>query len=64
MMTKTKSAAALPLNTILTGDSIEMMHSLPEACIDRTLADPTYNLQLKGELHRPANSGVDAAVDE
>ena len=63
MMTKTKSAAALPVNTILNGDCIEMMNSLPEASIDLIFADPPYNLQLKGDLHRPDNS-LDDAVDE
>lgn len=64
MMTKTKGAKALPLNTILDGDCIEMMNSLPEASIDLIFADPPYNLQLKGDLHRPDNSRVDAVDDE
>ncbi len=63
MKTKTKSAAALPLNTILAGDCIEAMNALPEASIDLIFADPPYNLQLKGELHRPDNSRVDAVDD-
>ena len=52
-MTKAKSAAALPINTILSGDCIEVMNSLPEASVDLIFADPPYNLQLKGDLHRP-----------
>ncbi|WP_405048976.1 hypothetical protein ROLI_037690 [Roseobacter fucihabitans] len=64
MMTKMKSAAALPLNTILNGDCIEMMNALPEASIDLIFADPPYNLQLKGDLRRPDNSRVDAVDDE
>lgn len=63
MMTKTKGATALPLNTILDGDCIEVMNSLPEASVDLIFADPPYNLQLKGELHRPDNSRVDAVDD-
>lgn len=62
-MTKTKGAAALPLNTILDGDCIEVMNALPAASIDLIFADPPYNLQLKGELHRPDNSRVDAVDD-
>lgn len=62
-MTKSKGAAALPLNTILDGDCIEMMNALPEASIDLIFADPPYNLQLKGDLHRPDNSQVDAVDD-
>ncbi len=62
-MTTTKSAAALPLNTILDGDCIDVMNRLPEASVDLIFADPPYNLQLKGELHRPDNSRVDAVDD-
>ena len=53
----------LPLNRILAGDSIEVMNTLPEASVDLVFADPPYNLQLKGELHRPDNSKVDAVDD-
>ncbi|QBY01821.1 site-specific DNA-methyltransferase [Rhodophyticola sp. CCM32] len=65
MTTKTKptEAKALPLNTILSGDCIERMNSLPEASVDLIFADPPYNLQLKGDLHRPNNSRVDAVDD-
>ena len=67
MATRTKPAAvqaeALPLNEILAGDCIEVMNSLPEGSVDLIFADPPYNLQLKGELHRPDNSRVDAVDD-
>lgn len=53
----------LPLNTILDGDCVEVMNSLPENSVDLIFADPPYNLQLKGELHRPDNSKVDAVDD-
>jgi modification methylase len=65
-MTKTKNAAAavgLPLNTILDGDCIEVMRGLPEASVDLVFADPPYNLQLRGDLHRPNNTRVDACDD-
>ncbi|WP_166418042.1 site-specific DNA-methyltransferase [Cochlodiniinecator piscidefendens] len=61
--TQTKGAQQLPLNQILDGDCIEMMNSLPENSIDLIFADPPYNLQLKGDLHRPDNSKVDAVDD-
>ncbi|SHH44860.1 site-specific DNA-methyltransferase [Cognatishimia maritima] len=61
---KKKGAAALPLNTILDGDCIDVMNSLPENSVDLIFADPPYNLQLKGDLHRPDNSKVDAVDDE
>jgi len=59
----TKGAKMLPLDQILDGDCIEVMRSLPEASVDLIFADPPYNLQLRGDLHRPDNSRVDA-VDE
>ena len=64
MKTVTKKAAAgLPVNSILAGDCIEMMNSLPAESVDLIFADPPYNLQLKGDLHRPDNSRVDAVDD-
>jgi len=64
MATKARKAAGkLPLDSILDGDCIEAMLGLPEASVDLIFADPPYNLQLKGELHRPDNSKVDAVDD-
>jgi len=53
----------LPLNRILQGNCIELMNSLPEKSVDVIFADPPYNMQLKGELHRPDNSHVSAVND-
>jgi modification methylase len=64
MKTLAQGAAALPLNTIVDGDCIEAMNALPECSIDLIFADPPYNLQLRGDLHRPDNSRVDAVDDE
>ena len=61
--TKTKAATALPRNTILPGDCIEVMSNLPSDSVDLIFADPPYNLQLKGTLHRPNNTMVDAVDD-
>ena len=58
-----KGAAMLPLDQILDGDCIERMNALPEASVDLIFADPPYNLQLRGDLHRPDNSKVDAVDD-
>ena len=58
--TITKASNRLPLNKILNGDCIDIMNSLPPESIDLIFADPPYNLQLKGELHRPDHSRVDA----
>ena len=65
MATKLKAAEAvtLPLNQILEGDCIAAMNRLPAGSIDLIFADPPYNLQLKGDLHRPDNSLVDAVDD-
>ncbi len=51
-------------DTILIGDCIEQLRSLPDASVDLVFADPPYNLQLGGELLRPDNSKVDAVDDD
>jgi len=61
--TTTRGATALPLDSILAGDCIEVMRGLPAASVDLIFADPPYNLQLRGTLHRPDNSRVDAVTD-
>ena len=60
---KAAEAAVLPLNQIVGGDCIEVMNGLPAGSVDLIFADPPYNLQLKGDLHRPDNSLVDAVDD-
>ncbi len=57
-------AVELPLGTILPGDCIEAMRSLPDASVDMIFADPPYNLQLGGDLNRPDGSHVDAVTDD
>ena len=59
----TAEAHALPLNQVLAGDCIPVMNALPAGSVDLIFADPPYNLQLKGDLHRPDNSLVDAVDD-
>lgn len=54
----------LPLDSILQGDCVEMMRSLPAASVDMIFADPPYNLQLGGDLLRPDGSQVDAVDDD
>ena len=51
------------IDTVLEGDCIELLASLPAASVDCVFADPPYNLQLGGELLRPNNTRVDG-VDE
>src|SRR5690625_4397345 len=55
--------SGLPLDKILLGDCIKIMQSLPTESVDVIFADPPYNLQLAGELHRPDNSRVDGVED-
>lgn len=50
-------------DTILIGDCIEQLKSLPDRSVDLVFADPPYNLQLGGDLLRPDNSKVDAVDD-
>src|ERR1700722_13071596 len=52
---------------VLEGDCLDEMALLPAGSADLVFADPPYNLQLSGELHRPDNSrvdGVEAAWDK
>jgi modification methylase len=56
--------AEAPLDAILQGDCIPAMEKLPAACADIIFADPPYNLQLDGDLHRPDQSKVDAVDDD
>ena len=59
-MTKTHK---IERNHIHLGDSVQVMSGLPDASVDLVFADPPYNLQLSGDLHRPNNSRV-AGVDD
>ena len=49
---------------ILRGDCLEVLRALPSRSVDLVFADPPYNLQLGGDLHRPDNSKVDAVDDD
>ncbi|MBV9827524.1 MAG: site-specific DNA-methyltransferase [Alphaproteobacteria bacterium] len=55
---------ALASDVIIEGDCLEALARLPDASIDLVFADPPYNLQLSGELHRPDNSRVDGVEDD
>ncbi len=54
---------SLPLDTLLQGDCIAIMRTLPTASVDMIFADPPYNLQLGGDLFRPEGGRVDAVDD-
>ena len=53
----------LKADTIIQGDCLEALKSLPDRSVDLVFADPPYNLQLGGDLLRPDNSKVDAVDD-
>jgi modification methylase len=52
------------LDTIIKGDCVAALEALPDQSVDVIFADPPYNLQLGGALHRPDQSLVDACDDE
>lgn len=54
----------LPLDTLLEGDCVQQLRTLPDKSIDLIFADPPYNLQLQNELIRPNQTLVDAVDDE
>lgn len=63
-MSSQKSKDILPINKILAGDCVDNLKSLPNESIDMIFADPPYNLQLDGDLHRPNNSRVNGVEDD
>jgi len=63
-MVKKHTSVELPLNQILQGDCLARLAELPDNSVDVVFADPPYNLQLKGDLHRPDQSKVDAVTDD
>jgi modification methylase len=52
----------LILNSVYLGDSLDQLAQLPDASVDLVFADPPYNLQLDGDLHRPNESRVDGVT--
>jgi modification methylase len=52
------------VNSIIKGDCVAALEALPDKSVDVIFADPPYNLQLGGALHRPDQSLVDACDDE
>ncbi|MDN5249105.1 MAG: site-specific DNA-methyltransferase [Alphaproteobacteria bacterium] len=50
-------------NSLIAGNCVTALEQIPSASVDMVFADPPYNLQLNGELHRPDNSIVSAVDD-
>lgn len=61
---KISAANSSWLNSIIKGDCVAALERLPANSVDVIFADPPYNLQLEGTLHRPDQSKVDAVDDE
>ena len=51
-------------NTIIQGDSLELLKKIPDKSIDLVFADPPYNLQLKDVLYRPDQTTVEAVTND
>ncbi|WP_099865177.1 site-specific DNA-methyltransferase [Pararhizobium haloflavum] len=60
---ESSKTSAFPLNHIIKGDCVAALEALPAKSVDLVFADPPYNLQLGGDLHRPDQSKVDAVDD-
>jgi modification methylase len=61
--TQAAPSAEAWLDRIHIGDCVARMADMPAASVDLIFADPPYNLQLEGALHRPDQSLVDAVDD-
>lgn len=62
-VTALESNFTLPLDTIIHGNCVDVLATLPENSVDLIFADPPYNLQLQNELIRPNQTLVDAVDD-
>jgi len=51
------------IDTVIEGNCLEVLPSLPAESVDLIFADPPYNLQLQGDLWRPNVSKVDGVVE-
>ena len=51
-------------NTVLLGDSLKIMKTIPSKSVDLIFADPPYNLQLKDTLYRPDQTTVEAVTQD
>ncbi len=60
---KTSTGCNTPAESILIGDCVKNMRKIQNESVDMIFADPPYNLQLNGDLHRPNNTLVDAVDD-
>ena len=59
-----KWLGSVQTDIVIHGDCIGELKKLPSASLDLVFADPPYNLQLNGNLHRPDNSMVQAVKED
>lgn len=52
------------IDTIIEGNCLEALPTLPADSVDLIFADPPYNLQLRGDLWRPNVSKVDGVTED
>ncbi len=51
-------------NSIINGDSLELLKKIKDKSIDLIFADPPYNLQLRETLYRPDQTAVEAVNND
>ena len=51
-------------NSIVLGNSLELLKQIPDKSVDLVFADPPYNLQLKDTLYRPDQTTVEAVTND
>ena len=52
------------LNTIVNGNSLEILKKIPSKSFDLVFADPPYNMQIGEKLRRPDDSKVNGVDDK
>ena len=52
------------IDTVIEGNCLEVLPTLPADSVDLIFADPPYNLQLQGDLWRPNVSKVDGVTED
>ena len=52
------------IDTVIQGNCLEILPTLPAESVDLIFADPPYNLQLQDELWRPNTTRVDAVTED
>src|SRR5690606_31181468 len=52
------------IDTVIHGNCLEILPTLPAESVDMIFADPPYNLQLQSELWRPNTTRVDAVTED